>query len=256
MQGLKLAVLVALAAIVVLLIAPPAQAADEPPEQVQVADAFLELHTGPGRGFPVFHVAGRGERVEILLRHTDWFKVRVNRDLHNIKEGWVSRAQMETTLTQAGLRKTFRDVLLDDYLHRRVEMGMAAGRFKNEPVLKLWTAYRLSETLSVEATVGQVQGVFAGTDFWHLGVNAEPWSDKRLSPFIGIGLGKFKNIPNTSLVSSIPTDAKLASAVAGVRWHLTDRFVLRADVSLYTAFVADTRASEYSAFTAGLSFFF
>ena len=52
--------------------------------------------------------------------------------------------------------------------------------------------------------MGQVQGVFAGTDFWHLGVNAEPWSDKRLSPFIGIGLGKFKNIPNTSLVVRSP----------------------------------------------------
>ena len=60
MRGLKLAALAVLAAIVVLLIAQPALAADEPPEQVQVADAFLELHTGPGRG-PVFHVAGRGE---------------------------------------------------------------------------------------------------------------------------------------------------------------------------------------------------
>ena len=118
---------------------------------------------------------------------------------------------METTLTQAGLRKTFRDVLLDDYLHRRVEMGMAAGRFKNEPVLKLWTAYRLSETLSVEATVGQVQGVFAGTDFWHLGVNAEPWSDKRLSPFIGIGLGKFRTSPTPAWsVLSPPTPSSPA----------------------------------------------
>jgi len=235
-----------------LLVALPALAADEPAEQVQVADAYLELHTQPGRGYPVFHVAARGETVEILSRHTDWFKVR----LANGKEGWVERAQLETTLTQWGARKTFRDVLLDDYLNRRVEMGMAWGRFKNEPMLKLWTAYRLSDTLSAEATVGQVQGVFAGTDFWHIGLNAEPWSDQRLSPFLGIGLGKFKNIPNTSLVSAFTTNAKLAHAVAGVRWHLNDRFVLRADYSIYTANVADTRSSEYRALTAGISFFF
>lgn len=255
MRGLKLAA-VAACALLLAVVAPRVRAADEPPEQVQVADAFLELHTGPGRGFPVFHVAGRGDWVEILLRHTDWFKVRVGKDSNNVKEGWVSRAQMETTLTRAGLRKTFRDVLLDDYLRRRVEMGMAWGRFKTEPMLKLWTGFRFSETLSVEAAVGQVQGVFTGTDFWHIGLNAEPWADKRLSPFVGIGLGKFKNIPNTSLVSAITTDAKLASATAGVRWHMTDRFVLRADYSIYTAFVADTRASEYRAVTAGISFFF
>lgn len=235
-----------------MLAAMPARAADEPAEQVQVADAYLELHTQPGRGYPVFHVAARGESVEILSRHTDWFKVR----LANGKEGWVERSQLETTLTQSGARKTFRDVLLDDYLRRRVEMGMAWGRFKNEPVLKVWAGYRLSDTLSAEATVGQVQGVFAGTDFWHVGLNAEPWSDQRLSPFLGIGLGKFRNIPNTSLVSSITTNAKLANATAGVRWHLTDRFVLRADYSIYTAFVADTRSSEYRAVTAGILFFF
>jgi len=235
-----------------VLLAIPAHAADVPAEQVQVADPYLELHTAPGRGYPVFHVAGRGEAVQILLRHTDWFKVR----LANGKEGWVERVQLETTLTQSGARKTFRDVLLDDYLHRRVEMGMAWGRFKNEPMLKLWTGYRLSDTLSAEASVGQVQGVFAGTDFWHVGINAEPWSDKRLSPFFGVGLGKFKNIPNTSLVSAFTTNANLAHAMAGVRWHLSDRFVLRADYSIYTAYVADTRSSEYRALTAGILFFF
>jgi hypothetical protein len=242
----------ALLAGLALLMAAPARAADEPAEQVLVADAYLELHTQPGRGYPVFHVAARGEPVEILSRHTDWFKVR----LGNGKEGWVERVQLETTLTQSGARKTFRDVLLDDYLHRRVEMGMAWGRFKDEPMLKLWTGYRLSDTLSAEATVGQVQGVFAGTDFWHVGINAEPWSDRRLSPFFGVGLGKFKNIPNTSLVSAFTTNANLAHAVLGARWHLSDRFVLRADYSIYTAYVADTRSSEYRAFTAGILFFF
>jgi uncharacterized protein YgiM (DUF1202 family) len=252
MRSLSASLVTGLLVALVMLVAVPARAATDPAELVQVADPYLELHTAPGRGYPVFHVAGRGDWVEILSRHTDWFKVR----LSNGKVGWVERAQIETTLTQSGAQKTFRDVLLDDYLRRRVEMGMAWGRFKNEPMLKLWTGYRLSETLSAEATVGQVQGVFAGTDFWHIGVNAEPWSDKRLSPFLGVGLGKFKNIPNTSLVSSITTNAKLAHAVAGVRWHLSDRFVVRADYSLYTAFVTDTRASEYRAITAGISFFF
>ena len=221
-------------------------------QKVQVTDPYIELHTGPGRGFPVFFVAPREQWIAIELRHTDWFKVRADGG----QIGWVHRKQMESTLTAAGETTTFRDMLLDDYLSRKLQLGAAWGQFKSEPMLKLWSSYRLSETLSVEGTLGQVQGVFSGTDFWHLNVLSEPWSDQRISPFFSIGLGKFKNIPNPSLVGATATDAQLANASLGVRYYLTDRFVLRSDYTFYTAFVSDTRSIEYRAVTAGISFFF
>jgi hypothetical protein len=230
----------------------PAQAEDAPLERLQVADPYLEFRTGPGRGFPIFFVVPREEWIEIELRYTDWYKVRSAGG----KVGWVNRGQLETTLTAAGGAKTFRDLMLDDYLNRRVQLGAAWGRFKSDPMLKVWTSYRLSDTLSVEGTLGQVQGVFSGTDFWHLNLQAEPWSDRRLSPFFGIGFGKFKNIPNTSLVGASTTDAKLANAAVGARFHVTDRLVLRADYTFYTALLSDTRSTEYRAVTVGLSFFF
>ena len=230
----------------------PASTGSASAERLQITEAYIELRTGPGRGFPVFFVAGRDEWIEIELRHTDWYKVHTDGG----KIGWVNRQQLESTLTAAGGRKSFRDVLLDDYLTRRVQLGAAWGHFKAEPMLKLWGSYRLSETLSVEGTLGQVQGVFSGTDFWHLNLLAEPWSDRRFSPFAGVGFGKFKNFPNQSLIGAQTTDAKLANGVIGVRYHLSDRFVVRADYSLYTAFVADTHSAEYRAFTLGVSFFF
>jgi hypothetical protein len=232
----------------------PVFAADPAPtsEQLQVTDPYLELRTGPGRGYPVFFVAAKSEWINIELRHTDWYKVRTAGG----KLGWVHRRQLETTLTAAGGTKTFRDIALDDYLSRRVQLGAAWGKFKSEPMLKLWTSYKFSETLSVEGSIGQVQGVFSGTDFWHFNLLAEPWSDRRLSPFFGIGFGKFKNVPNLSLVGATLTNANLANASVGLRYYITDRFVARVDYTLYTAYVADTRSAEYSAFTGGLSFFF
>lgn len=232
--------------------APSRARADDINERLQIADPYIELRTGPGRGFPIFFVVSRGEWVEIEGRHTDWYHVRTDGG----KVGWVDRSQLETTLTAAGGKKTFRDVLVDDYLNRHVQMGAAWGHFKAEPMLKLWTSYRMSETLSVEATVGQVQGIFSGTDFWHLNVLAEPWSDRRFSPFFGVGVGKFRNFPNLSLVGATTTNAKLANAGLGVRYYLSDRFVLRADYSLYTVFVNDAKTTEYRAWTAGLAFFF
>lgn len=236
--------------------AAPARAADDPPapttERLKVADPYLELRTGPGRGYPVFHVAARDEWVLVESRKTDWYKVRTDGG----QEGWVHRTQLETTLTEAGVRKGFRDVLLDDFLARRLELGAATGRFKAEPMLKLWAGYRLSETLSLEASAGQVQGLFSGSSWWHVNLLNEPWADKRLSPFFGVGFGQFRNIPNNSLVDATRTDARLANAVVGARWYLSRRFVLRADYTVYTAFVADERSAEYRAVSAGLSFFF
>jgi hypothetical protein len=230
----------------------PAGSGLQAPERLTVADPYIELHTGPGRGYPVFFVVPRGEAVTITLRRTDWYKVRTP----DGREGWVDRRQLETTLTEAGGTKTFRDLLLDDYLARRVELGAAWGRFKGDPMLKAWTAYRLSDVLSVEATLGQVQGAFSGTSLWHLNLMAEPWSDQRWSPTFGIGFGQFRNVPNASLVDAVNTNARLANASVGVRWHLSSRFMVRADYTVYTSFVADTRSLEYRAVTGGLSFFF
>ena len=122
--------------------------------------------------------------------------------------------------------------------------------------MKVWTSYRLSDTLSIEGTFGQVQGVFSGTNLWHVDLVIEPWSDKRLSPFFAVGLGKFTNFPNQSLIGATTTDAKLGAARLGARYYLTERFVLSADYDFYTAFLSDQRSTEYRAWTAGLSFFF
>jgi hypothetical protein len=101
-----------------------------------------------------------------------------------------------------------------------------------------------------------VQGVFSGTTLWHVNLQADPWSDQRFSPFFGIGVGRFDNIPNQSLINSASTNARLGDAIIGARYHLSDRFVLRADYAIYTAFVSDQRSIEYRAANAGISFFF
>jgi Bacterial SH3 domain len=229
-----------------------ARAAPDIAERLQVAEPFLELHTGPGRGYPVFFVVEKTQWVVVELRRTDWYRVRAEGG----QVGWVPRRQLESTLTAAGGSKTFRDLLVDDYLARRVEFSGGWGRFKGEPMLRLGLHARLADTVGAEIAVGQVQGLFSGSDFWHLSLSSEPWSDRRLSPYFAVGLGKFRNIPNSSLVDAATTNANLAHASLGLRWYISERFTARLDWTLYTAFVGDTRSVEYRSLTAGLGFFF
>ena len=229
-----------------------ADAADQASARLQVSDPYSELRTGPGRGFPVFFVEPREHWITIELRHTDWYRVRTE----GAQVGWVQREQLRSTLAGAGQTQPFRDLVLDDYLGRRAQLGVAWGRFNAEPMLKMWSSYRVCETLTVEATLGQVQGAFAGTNLWHVNLVSDPWSDRRFSPFFSIGVGKLKNFPNSSLVGANQSDANLANASLGARYYLSQRFVLRADYTLYTAFVSDTRSTTFRAPTAGISFFF
>ncbi|MGI9303873.1 MAG: SH3 domain-containing protein, partial [Gammaproteobacteria bacterium] len=176
------------------------QAAERP--RVQVTEPFIEMHTGPGRGYPIVHVVERGRWVEILKRKTDWFKVRTLTG----REGWADRAQMEKTLTVAGIETSFRDVLLDDFLRRRLEFGVAGGMFDSDPVVTLRAAYRLRDVLSVELSVSRVSGRFSSSLLYHANLISHPFPDWRISPYFTLGAGRFDNEPRRTLVDAVATN--------------------------------------------------
>jgi hypothetical protein len=226
--------------------------ADEPNERVRVADPYLELHTGPGRGYPIFDIAARGESVEILRRHTDWFKVRTERR----KEGWVSRAQMEATLTEAGEKKTFRDVLFEDYLARRMEFGFSFGELRHDPLLAAYAGYRLHENFVGELTIAQSTGDFSTTSLYYVSLVSQPFPDSRWSPFFSIGAGRFTNAPKATLVSAAEIKGGLANAAIGLRYYVTRQFFLRVEAKRHVVLINYNSADHFNELSAGAAFFF
>jgi len=63
------------------------------PIEVVVKEAYIDLHTGPGRGFPIAISVERGVTIELLRQRTDWIEVRTARG----QRGWVHRSQLENT---------------------------------------------------------------------------------------------------------------------------------------------------------------
>src|SRR5882757_5993041 len=66
--------------------------------EVIITDPFIEMHSGPGRGYPVVYVVGRDDSVTVLFSRTEWYKVRASRG----QEGWVRRADLARTLLASG----------------------------------------------------------------------------------------------------------------------------------------------------------
>jgi hypothetical protein len=249
-RGRNMARLLMLLTLVLL----PARAAVAEAEyqKVQVADPYLELRTGPGRGYPIFHVVDRGEWVEIHKRRTDWFKIRAV----NGKEGWASREQMERTLTEAGVVKTFRDVLYDDYRKRRFEFGFSAGVLEKDELLTGFFGYRLIENLSLELSLARSTGDFSTTNLIYLSVVSYPFPDWQYSPYFSLGLGRFENEPKATLIGAESTSADMANAGLGLRVYITRRFFVRADYRKHVAFLTDDRTDDFDEYSVGLGFFF
>ncbi len=226
--------------------------AKEETQDVQIEDPYIEIHTGPGRGYPVFHVVERGLWIEILKRKTDWFLIKTEQG----KKGWVARAQLERTLTTGGVRKGFRDVLLDDFLQRRVEAGFAGGLFDGEPSVSARVGYRLTKNLMLEAAVMKASGKYSSSTLYYTNIVSMPFPGWRIAPFMILGIGRFHNAPDPTLVDDQETDSTTPIAGAGVRGYLTRNFVLRFDFRNYLALIDDNQDEDFKEYSLGLSFFF
>ena len=219
---------------------------------LRVAGAYIELHTGPGGGYPIFHVAERGETIEVLKSKVDWFKVRTQSQ----KEGWVSLAQLEATLMTTGDPLHLPKASITDYFARHVEMGVAAGLLEDEPMMSLRVAYLAHPNFILELSFSQVSGTYASSQLYQSNLVALPFPNCRLAPFFSVGLGWFDSTPKATLLDAEALSAASANAGLGLRYYLTRRVMFRGDFKSNTIFISDDRVDEYWAWSGGLSFFF
>ena len=243
-------------AILALLLAQSASTAlgqaDDEYRTVSVADPYLELHTGPGVGFPIFHVIDRGETVEILMRRTDWFRVRDP----DGTEGWVDRTQMERTLQPTGSKIEFARANQQDFTDARWEMGILTGDFGGANIISLYGAYSLNPNVSIEAWGSQILGNFSNGWMGSVNVVHETWPELRISPFFTLGAGIIHTEPKSTIIQAEDRSDQIAHAGAGLRVYVTRRFILRAEYKSYVVFTSRDDNEEVEEWKVGLAFFF
>jgi hypothetical protein len=220
--------------------------------EVIVADPFLELRTGPGRGFPIVHVVERGETVRVLKRRTDWFHVQ---DADG-REGWVHREQMAETLVPAGTRLEIDDPAREDFGAHRREVGLLVGDFEGSNVITAYGAYAFNAHLSGELAVSQLLGNYSDGLMGTLGVTHVPRPDWRIQPFFSIGTGYINVEPKGSLVQTPDRTDQLAYVGGGVRAYLARRFIVRAEYKEYVVFTDRDENEEAIEWKIGFAFFF
>jgi hypothetical protein len=219
---------------------------------VTVADPFLELRTGPGRGFPVFHVVERGETVRVDVRRTDWFQV-VDADG---RQGWVHKAQMAETLLPAGVKLEFDDPAREDFGTHRREVGLLLGDYGGANVVTVYGAWAFNEHLAAELALSHILGNFSDGQYVTIGVTHVPLPEWRIQPFLSIGTGVIRIEPEGTLVGSDIRTDQVAYAGIGVRAYMARRFIVRGEVKEYVVFTDRDENEEDTEWKIGFAFFF
>jgi Bacterial SH3 domain/Outer membrane protein beta-barrel domain len=220
--------------------------------QLFVTEPYLEMHTGPGRGYPVFHVVPRDGSVDVLFRRTDWFKVRTE---HGV-EGWVSQGDLQKTVLADG--SAFRFDLGDraGFTSHHFEMGIFAGAYGGASYVSAYGSVSFNSQLALEGAVGQFLGRYSNGVTGDIGLIHIILPEARWSPFLTIGLGEVHTEPKATLVQTSDRNEPTAYVGGGIRFYLTRRFFLRAEYKAHYIFTTRNQNEEADEWKAGFAFFF
>lgn len=220
--------------------------------QVSINDAFINVYSGPGRGYPIFHVVERDEIITLIKSRTDWIKIKTKRGIL----GWIKREDMQFTLALDGSKPEFPDNTQADYLVDRFELGGAYGDFAGADSLTVNLGYRFTKNLSAELRFADNTGQFSDSKILGGALLFQPFPELRVSPFFGMGAGKIKTYPSSTLVQTEDREDNLLQASLGTYVHLTGRLFLRAEYVNHYVLTNRNTNEEVNEWKLGFSVFF
>jgi hypothetical protein len=246
--------------VVCLLAATPAMAVPNPFAKYQpdvvVSDPYIEMHTGPGRGYPVFYVVGQGDQIRILKRKTDWFKVRMPRGSFDAKEGWVHVDQMRHTLDLEGNPLEIMEYGVEQFTARRWEMGLGGGDLEGAATINGYLAFNLNPYISFQGEASQILGEYSDGYMGSLSIFMRPFPRWRMSPFFNIGTGYIHVEPQTTIVQAQDLDDEIVHAGIGADLYVSRKFMLRMEYRRHTVLTGRDDNEELNQWKAGFSIFF
>ena len=220
--------------------------------QAFVKTPYLELHTGPGRGYPVFDVVPQGESVEVLFRRTQWLKVRTRRGA----EGWASEEDMLRTVLADGAPFPLKIGTRAGFTSHRFEMGAFAGAYGGASLVSAYTSLSFNSQLAAEVAVDQFLGRYSNGVTADIGLAHVLVPEWRVSPFLTLGLGVLHVEPKATLVQPSNRTEQTAYVGGGFRYYIGRSFFLRAEYKTHVVITTQNRNQVEDEWKLGFAVFF
>jgi len=220
--------------------------------QLFVAQPYLELHTGPGRGYPVAQVVARGEAVDVLMRRTEWFKVRTERGV----EGWAYERDLMLTTLADGTPFTINLGDRAGFASHRWESGAFGGAYAGATLISAYQALSLTDNLKVEVSASQYLGNLSNGYLIDVGFAHVFMPEWRFSPFVTLGGGYEHVEPKSTLAQALSANNQTGYVGAGVRYYLGRRLFLRGEWRVHEIFTNQNSNEVKNEWKVGFAFFY
>lgn len=228
----------------------------KPVLELEVIDPYVDMHTGPGRGYPVFHVIEQGETIEVITRRPDWYEVQAR----GSRTGWVRAAQIARTLQPTGEPVDLPDVSFGHYLKNSWRVGFLvgpinSGELSGTDVLTANFGYRPLSWLGLDIEYGNLYGSDIRGSQYQFNTVVEPFSQWRASPVLLLGRGKISIDSQPKLIPLNIEDSSFEVWGLGLHYYLGRSFVVRGEYRQYSV-STDANDERLNSWKLGFNTFF
>jgi len=186
---------------------------------VQTSDVYMQVHSGPGRHYPVFKSLSRGESVELIKQKAGWVKLQ----LKNGQFGWVPYQ----SLWQSRIGPAYEKSLLDyarENEKKHFSMGASMGWLNGDPMRGLLFQYPISTKLTTNVGWNSASSLFATNTMVSLNAEYDVLRYKRFQPMLLVGVGQFSSAAKTSVIGHDSISTSALRVGAGARLSLFPGF--------------------------------
>ncbi|MFT4766114.1 MAG: hypothetical protein ACI9OH_003237 [Oleispira sp.] len=231
-------------------------AAAEASVELIVIDTYLEMHSGPGRGYPIIHTMEQDEPITVLRRRGSWYQV-ANRHL---RKGWIQQEKLARTIAPSGLPAALPDTQHGDYLAQQGRIGFALGQQGSAETASLVAGFRLFSFVGAEFELGQIFGTDTDGNSYGGNLLFEPIQSWSFTPFISTGYGQQvrEKKEKQGVGKSNELNYEYNFVGGGINYYIGYNFVVRGEyrqVSI-TGDTVDNNTVRSSAWRIGFSSFF
>ncbi|WP_185964299.1 SH3 domain-containing protein [Aliikangiella marina] len=202
---------------------------------LEVIDPYIELHTGPGKGYPIFYTIEQGETITVITRRTGWYEIRSS----NGKIGWAKASQVARTLLPTGEPVDLPTVSYGDYLKNNWRVGFNVGQFtsgelEGTDVFGYSVGYRPFSFLGLEVEQGNFYETEISGSYQSFNIILEPYTEWVVSPLLLIGQGSIKIESQPELTPLSFEKDSFSRVGLGINYYIGRNFVLQAGVQDFT----------------------
>jgi len=222
--------------------------------RVEITQPFIELHSGPANGYPVFHVMERGQSVYVLVQRTNWYKVLTDKGI----SGWVSAQSLGTT--KVSNDNTFADEInsVTPFHQRDFEFGVSAGMLEGSSALGANVSWQFTETLSASINYDQALGDVSENRIATINISHQPFKQWSYSPYFSLGAGIIDTKPRTPLIGTGDENRRSDALTfsVGIKKHLMRNFIISIEYKNISALTNRDETEELEQWTTGFSVYF